>query len=167
MVAEHGTAAVEVDGTFSYDFDETQEATNDVFYYQVVDEDGNTVIGRVTVVITDINDNDPTAEDITLTTDEDVVGSTAVSSTGTTLSNLSLVATDADSSAMVTYSLLSDATFGTAAVNADGTFSYEFDDELEETSDEFFYQIEDEDGKTAVGRVAVVITDINLSLIHI
>ena len=104
------------DGSFTYDpngsFEDldTGETDTDSFTYRASDGDLESNAATVTITINGVNDA-PVCEDVTLTTSEDTVGTTAPD------------CTDVEGDTL-TYSIVAQPTNGSAAVNLDGDLEY-------------------------------------------
>ncbi|MGG3570689.1 cadherin-like domain-containing protein, partial [Priestia megaterium] len=135
----NGVAVVNADGTFSYQPNLNFNGT-DQFTVLVSDGQGGTAVSTVTVTITPVNDA-PTVPNYTFSTQEDspVVGA--------------IVGTDVDGNPL-SYQLQVAPTNGVAAVNVNGTFSYQPNLNFN-GSDQFTVLVSDGQGGTAVSTVTV------------
>ncbi|KWU60944.1 tandem-95 repeat protein [Priestia megaterium] len=141
----NGVAVVNADGTFSYQPNLNFNGT-DHFTVLVSDGQGGTAVSTVTVIVTPVNDA-PTVPNYTFTTQEDspVVGA--------------VVGTDVDGNPL-SYQLQNGPTNGIAAVNADGTFSYQPNLNFNGT-DQFTVLVSDGQGGTAVSTVTINVIPVN------
>ncbi|MGW9165950.1 tandem-95 repeat protein, partial [Priestia megaterium] len=141
----NGVAAVNADGTFSYQPNPNFNGT-DQFTVLVSDSQGGTAVSTVTVIVTPVNDA-PTVPNYTFSTQEDspVVGA--------------IVGTDVDGNPL-SYQLQVAPTNGVAAVNADGTFSYQPNPNFNGT-DQFTVLVSDGQGGTAVSTVTINVIPVN------
>ena len=98
-----------------------------------------------------LNENAPIANDGFISLDEDQVSTAASDVNGVLLTHLSGISSDEDLGDTLTFNLETQSTSGLAVVNGDGTFSYDFDETLEESNDSFEYRVTDEMGQTDVG----------------
>ncbi|MGG0545460.1 tandem-95 repeat protein, partial [Priestia aryabhattai] len=133
------------DGTFSYQPNLNFNGT-DQFTVLVSDGQGGTAVSTVTVIVTPVNDA-PTVPNYTFSTQEDspVVGA--------------VVGTDVDGNPL-SYQLQNGPTNGIAAVNADGTFSYQPNLNFNGT-DQFTVLVSDGQGGTAVSTVTINVIPVN------
>ena len=147
------------DGTFSYTHDGTENFT-DSFTYIVSDANGGvTDTGTVTITINPVNDNDPVANDDSITVIEGGTTTVLDSAANSVLSN----DTDGDLPLdSLTVTLASGPNFaGSFVLNTDGTFSYTHDGS-ENLSDSFTYIVSDADGGvTDTGTVTIAVTPVN------
>ncbi|QDV19361.1 sulfur oxidation protein SoxZ [Gimesia panareensis] len=164
------------DGTFDYDpngafeYLAVTETHVDSFSYTIEDTQGGTDTATVLITINGVND-DPTANDDAVTTDED-------NSTSGDLfaNNGSGIDSDPDTTDDFTVTGVSGGTVGSQfalgsgallTVNADGTFSYDpngaFEglENSENATDSFTYTIDDGHGGTDTATVTVTITGVN------
>ncbi|MGG0832011.1 Ig-like domain-containing protein [Priestia aryabhattai] len=141
----NGVAVVNADGTFSYQPNLNFNGT-DQFTVLVSDGQGGTAVSTVTVTVTPVNDA-PTVPNYTFSTQEDspVVGA--------------VVGTDVDGNPL-SYQLQNGPTNGIAAVNADGTFSYQPNLNFNGT-DQFTVLVSDGQGGTAVSTVTINVIPVN------
>ncbi|MED4618630.1 tandem-95 repeat protein, partial [Priestia megaterium] len=141
----NGVAAVNADGTFSYQPNPNFNGT-DQFTVLVSDGQGGTAVSTVTVIVTPVNDA-PTVPNYTFSTQEDspIIGA--------------IVGTDADGNPL-SYQLQVAPINGVAAVNADGTFSYQPDLNFN-GSDQFTVLVSDGQGGTAVSTVTINVIPVN------
>ncbi|MGP0690680.1 tandem-95 repeat protein, partial [Priestia aryabhattai] len=141
----NGVAAVNADGTFSYQPNPNFNGT-DQFTVLVSDGQGGTAVSTVTVIVTPVNDA-PTVPNYTFSTQEDspVIGA--------------IVGTDVDGNPL-SYQLQVVPTNGVAAVNADGTFSYQPNPNFNGT-DQFTVLVSDGQGGTAVSTVTINVIPVN------
>ncbi|MDR7208075.1 tandem-95 repeat protein, partial [Priestia megaterium] len=141
----NGVAAVNADGTFSYQPNPNFNGT-DQFTVLVSDGQGGTAVSTVTVIVTPVNDA-PTVPNYTFSTQEDspVIGA--------------IVGTDVDGNPL-SYQLQVAPTNGVAAVNADGTFSYQPNPNFNGT-DQFTVLVSDGQGGTAVSTVTINVIPVN------
>ncbi|GAB1792249.1 tandem-95 repeat protein [Priestia megaterium] len=141
----NGVAVVNVDGAFSYQPNPNFNGT-DRFTVLVSDGQGGTAVSTVTVIVTPVNDA-PTVPNYTFSTQEDspVIGA--------------IVGTDVDGNPL-SYQLQVAPTNGVAAVNADGTFSYQPNPNFNGT-DQFTVLVSDGQGGTAVSTVTINVIPVN------
>ncbi|XIH25783.1 hypothetical protein C1N73_31030 (plasmid) [Priestia aryabhattai] len=141
----NGVAVVNTDGTFSYQPNLNFNGT-DQFTVLVSDGQGGTAVSTVTVIVTPVNDA-PTVPNYTFSTQEDspVVGA--------------VVGTDVDGNPL-SYQLQNGPTNGIAAVNANGTFSYQPNLNFNGT-DQFTVLVSDGQGGTAVSTVTINVIPVN------
>ncbi|MCM3187081.1 tandem-95 repeat protein, partial [Priestia megaterium] len=141
----NGVAVVNTDGTFSYQPNLNFNGT-DQFTVLVSDGQGGTAVSTVTVIVTPVNDA-PTVPNYTFSTQEDspVVGA--------------VVGTDVDGNPL-SYELQNGPTNGIAAVNANGTFSYQPNLNFNGT-DQFTVLVSDGQGGTAVSTVTINVIPVN------
>ncbi|SEG42957.1 Ig-like domain-containing protein [Paenibacillus sp. UNC499MF] len=141
----NGTAVVTTAGAYTYtpnpDFNGT-----DSFTVTVSDGSGGTDTATVTITVTPVNDA-PVTEDLSLSTPEDTPLAGAVT------------ATDADGDAL-TYVLGTPPSHGTAAVAADGTFTYTPAPDFNGL-DSFTVVVNDGAGGFAISHVTVTVTPVN------
>lgn len=107
LAPTNGTAVVNADGTFTYTPGANFSGT-DAFTYLVSDGIGGTAIGNVTV---NVLNQPPSTSDVSLSTIQNMMATGQV------------IATDPNGNPL-TYTLQSPPVNGTAAVNADGSFTY-------------------------------------------
>ncbi|MED4235170.1 tandem-95 repeat protein, partial [Priestia megaterium] len=141
----NGVAAVNANGTFSYQPNLNFNGT-DQFTVLVSDGQGGTAVSTVTVTVTPVNDA-PTVPNYTFSTQEDspVIGA--------------IVGTDVDGNPL-SYQLQVAPGNGVAAVNADGTFSYQPNPNFNGT-DQFTVLVSDGQGGTAVSTVTINVIPVN------
>ncbi|MGW9017006.1 tandem-95 repeat protein, partial [Priestia megaterium] len=141
----NGVAVVNADGTFSYQPNPNFNGT-DQFMVLVSDGQGGTAVSTVTVIVTPVNDA-PTVPNYTFSTQEDspVVGV--------------VVGIDVDGNPL-SYQLQVAPTNGVAAVNANGTFSYQPNLNFN-GSDQFTVLVSDGQGGTAVSTVTINVIPVN------
>ncbi|MCB1914611.1 MAG: cadherin domain-containing protein, partial [Rhodocyclaceae bacterium] len=109
----------------------------------------------VSITITPVSDQTPVANPDAITVAEGGTA-TALDSAAT-----SVLANDAGlGDTPVTVSLVTDVTFGSLTLNADGTFSYTHDG-TENFSDSFTYRVTDNDGETSDATVSITIVPNN------
>jgi VCBS repeat-containing protein len=112
--AQHGTLALNADGSFSYTPDANYNGL-DSFTYKANDGEADSNVATVSLTVTPVNDA-PVAVDDSYITNED---------TTLTVAAASVLANDSDvDSAALTASLVSGPAHGTVTLNADGSFSY-------------------------------------------
>ena len=144
-----GSLTYDPNGQFEY-LDDTESAS-DAFTYTANDGDEDSAAAAVDVTITGVNDA-PVCQDVTLTTDENTVGSTAPD------------CTDADGDTL-TYTVSAAATgisgtsLGSLTYDPNGQFEYL--DDTESASDAFTYTANDGDEDSAAAAVDVTITGVN------
>ncbi|MEC0249586.1 Ig-like domain-containing protein, partial [Paenibacillus chitinolyticus] len=141
----NGTAVVSAGGTYTYTPNPDFTGT-DRFTVTVNDGNGGTATSTVTVTVTPVNDA-PVTADLSLTTPEETPLAGAVT------------ATDADGDAL-TFLLGTFPTHGTAAVEADGTFTYTPGKDFNGT-DSFAVVVDDGRGGSAISNVTVTVTPVN------
>ncbi|WP_415762878.1 tandem-95 repeat protein, partial (plasmid) [Priestia megaterium] len=141
----NGVAVVNANGTFSYQPNPNFNGT-DQFMVLVSDGQGGTAVSTVTVIVTPVNDA-PTVPNYTFSTQEDspVVGA--------------VVGIDVDGNPL-SYQLQVAPTNGVAAVNANGTFSYQPNPNFNGT-DQFTVLVSDGQGGTAVSIVTINVIPVN------
>ena len=145
----HGSLTLNVDGTFSYTHDGS-ENFSDSFTYIVSDADGGiTDTGIVSITINPVNDNAPAAADDFVSGDEDTVIS------GTVLVNDSDV--DGDP---LTASLVTGPANGSLTFNSDGSFSYIPNPNWNGT-DSFTYTANDGTQNSNVATVTITVNGVN------
>ncbi|MCB1914612.1 MAG: DUF4347 domain-containing protein, partial [Rhodocyclaceae bacterium] len=149
-----GSLTLNADGTFTYTHDGT-ENFSDSFTYRVTDNDGETSDATVSITITPVSDQTPVANADSITVAE---GGTATSLDSAATSVLANDAGLGDTP--VTVSLVTDVSFGSLTLNADGTFSYTHDG-TENFSDSFTYRVTDNDGETSDATVSITITPVS------
>src|SRR6185369_16524498 len=151
----NGTLTLNADGTFTYNPNLNFSGT-DTFQYQVLDGNGGTDVGLVTITVTPMNDA-PVAQDDAFTTAED----TQLSGGNVLANNGSGVDSDADGDTLtVNTTPVSGPSNGTLTLNADGTFTYNPNLNFSGT-DTFQYQVLDGNGGTDVGQVTITVTAVN------
>ncbi len=142
----YGTVTMNPDGTFTYAHDGTEPigaAATDSFTYTVIDGDGGSAIGTVTVTINPVNDA-PVANDDTATVTENVA------------LTINVIANDTDEEGAVvgsTVAIVTAPQHGTAVPNGTGGVLYTPTTDYV-GPDSFTYTVEDEDG--AVSNIATV-----------
>ncbi|WP_210607808.1 tandem-95 repeat protein [Priestia flexa] len=141
----NGTVLVNADGTFTYTPNLNFNGT-DVFTVLVSDGQGGTAVSTVTITVLPVNDP-PTVPNYTFSTQEDasVVGT--------------IVGNDVDGDPL-TYALQTQASNGTAIVNANGTFTYTPNLNFNGT-DVFTVLVSDGQGGTAVSTVTINVLPVN------
>ncbi|MEE8452265.1 MAG: Ig-like domain-containing protein, partial [Thermoguttaceae bacterium] len=149
----YGQVTLNSDGTFSYTHNGSENFT-DSFAYRVRDESEATDTAIVSVTITPVNDNSPTADDDAITVSKG--GTATVLDTGAT----SLLTNDNDAdlpndTLLVNTTPISGPSHGTLVLNVDGTFSYTHDGS-ENFTDSFTYDVRDAVGNTATAVVSIV-----------
>jgi VCBS repeat-containing protein len=164
--SELGAAvSVSSDGTFSYDpgaiFNALAvgEQVEDTFGYSIDDDNGGTDSATVTITITGVND-DPTADDVDNTTDEDTVWEETLAGD----------ATDPDTTDELTFSGDETSELGAdVSVSSDGSVTYDptVSDTLnalsvgEQVEDSFVYYADDGNGGEDTATVTITVTGIN------
>ena len=147
---QFGTLTLNANGSFSYEHDGS-ETTSDSFVYQVSDGNGGMDTATVGISINGVND-DPIAVNDVYEVAEGLL---------LTIDALGLLANDTDDDGdLLTTTLRTNPTHGSATVNGDGSFSYQHDGG-ESTSDTFTYVAGDGLGGTAIGTVSISITPVN------
>ncbi|PFK64821.1 hypothetical protein COJ21_25425, partial [Priestia megaterium] len=141
----NGVAVVNADGIFSYQPNLNFNGT-DLFTVLVSDGQGGTAVSTVTVIVTPVNDA-PMVPNYTFSTQEDspVIGA--------------IVGTDVDRNPL-SYQLQVAPINGVAAVNTDGTFSYQPNLNFNGT-DQFTVLVSDGQGGTAVSTVTINVIPVN------
>ena len=134
----NGTLTLNPNGTFSYVHDGS-ETTTDTFSYKSNDgtNDGNTV--TITITINPINDAPIAIGDV-------LMGVYSTTVTLTTVGSSTLMDNDYDpegTSITASTTLSSNPTYGSAIVNANGTFSYTHNGTSTPTTDSFSYTVFD------------------------
>ena len=150
---EYGTFQIHADGTWTYTLDNSLDAIQQLPAGEeltdtitVVSEDG-TATQQIVVTITGTNDA-PTAAGASASTDEDVA-----------LNGTLPAATDIDGDT-VTYALGAQAAHGIAAVNGDGTFSYNPNANFNGT-DSFTFTVSDGKGGSNTYTYSVTVNPVN------
>ena len=146
--ASNGTVAINADGTLNYTPDADFNGT-DTITYTIDDGMGGTATGTVTVTIDAVNDAPNAGTPQTLTIDED---------TGASNIDVLSSASDVEGDALTVTSASAD--HGTVTVNADGTVNYTPDADFNGT-DAITYTIDDGNGGTTVGTLAVEVVPTN------
>jgi VCBS repeat-containing protein len=149
----NGTLTLNPNGTFSYVHDGS-ETTTDTFSYKSNDgtNDGNTV--TITITINPINDA-PIAIGDTL------MGIYSATVTLTNVGSSTLMDNDYDpegSSITASTTLSSNPTYGSAVVNANGTFSYTHNGTSTPTTDIFSYTVFDGNSYSSPATVTIAFT---------
>ena len=154
-----GAFTLNTDGTFSYTHDGSENFT-DSFTYVVSDANGGVMdSGTVNIVINPVNDNNPVANNDSITLNEGA-SATVLDSTAT-----SVLANDSDNDLpndALTVTLGSGPSFASAfTFNPDGTFSYSHDGS-ENLTDSFSYIVSDANGGvTDTGTVNITVNPVN------
>lgn len=147
--ANGGTVTINADGTFSYTGAENFHGT-DTFSYTVLDGNGGSDIGDVTLTVGAVNDA-PVAQNDTFSGNEDE------EITGSVLGN----DTDVDGDTLtVDAQTITTANGGTVTLNADGTFSYVGAANFH-GSDGFNYTLRDGNGGSSIGTVLLSVASVN------
>ena len=141
----HGSLVFNNDGTYTYTPD-TDYSGPDNFTFRANDGSDDSNAATVSITVTPLNDP-PVAQPGSLTTNEDVSASGAVTATDTEGDPL-------------TYSLVSGPTNGTLVFNANGTFSYTPDANYF-GSDSFTYRANDGTSNSNTATVSITINSIN------
>ncbi|WP_197171301.1 VCBS domain-containing protein [Novipirellula aureliae] len=156
-----GSVAVNTDGTYSFsagsDFDDLAdgESRDVTFVYEVEDNVGASSQATVTITVSGAN-SAPVAQAGVNTAVED----------GTSVSGQLIVA-DANESDTHTFALIANTSEGSAAVNSDGSYTFDpgadFQDlSLGETREvTFTYEVEDNNGATSQANVVITVTGSN------
>ncbi len=150
--ANNGIISDNGDGTLTYtpaqDF-----VGQDSFNYTVTDADGDTSMATVTVEVTAIIDNQPSAVADTVTTSEE---------SALTLAAVDLLSNDdlGDAPTTITNVDVNSANGGTIVDNGDGTYTYTPAAEFF-GQDTFNYTITDADGDTSTAPVTIDVTEID------
>ena len=147
----NGTLTLIPNGTFSYVHDGS-ETTTDTFSYKANDgtDDGNTV--TITITINPINDAPIAIGDI-------LMGVYSTTVTLTTVGSSTLMDNDYDpegTSITASTTLSSNPTYGSAVVNANGTFSYTHNGTSTPTTDSFSYTVFDGTSYSSPATVTIV-----------
>ncbi|MBK9085051.1 MAG: tandem-95 repeat protein [Sterolibacteriaceae bacterium] len=150
----HGSLTLNVDGSFSYTHDGS-ENFSDSFSYRLTDNDGQVSEATVSITISPVSDTTPVAFDDAISVAE---GGTATSLLGGATNVKTNDTGLADSP--VNVSLVSDVSHGTLTLNADGSFSYTHDGS-ENFSDSFSYRLTDNDGQSSDATVSITITPVS------
>ena len=124
------------------------------FTYEVVDGNGGSTQGNVTLTVSAVNDL-PIAIADAYSINEDIVLNILASDTNNLLNNDSDV--DGDS---LTVSLVSSTSNGSLVLNSNGAFSYTPNLNFN-TTDNFVYQISDGNGGTAQASVTLTVNAVN------
>jgi VCBS repeat-containing protein len=143
--AANGSVVVNSDGTFTYTPDADFNGP-DSFTFKADDGTADSNTATVSITVDPVNDA-PVADDGTATTNEDQAVPGTVSGS------------DPENDAL-TYSLVDDATNGTAVVNSDGTFTYTPDADYNGT-DSFTFAANDGDLDSAPATVTVTISPVD------
>ncbi len=151
----NGTLIVEADGTFSYQHDGSETAT-DQFSYVIEDNGGNTHTVTIDVQIQPVNDHVPFIADATLLVNEGDSSATLQSGSNNLLAGV----VDEDNGDSIRIVQINDPAVGTLTVQANGAFSYQHDGS-ETTIDQFSYVIEDDGGNTHTVTIDVQINPVN------
>jgi len=147
--ANGGSVTINADGTFSYLGAANFHGT-DSFDYTVLDGNGGSDTGTVTLTIGSVND-EPVANDDAFSGDEDT------SITGDLLAN----DTDVDGDALEAIAAtLTTVNGGSVTINADGTFSYTGAANFH-GADGFDYTVSDGNGGTATAHVDLTVGEVN------
>ena len=140
------TARSRYDPNGSFESLDTGETDTDSFTYRASDGDLESNAATVTITINGVNDA-PVCEDVTLTTSEDTVGTTAPD------------CTDVEGDTL-TYAIVAQPTNGSAAVNLDGHLEYTPNLNFN-GSDSFTYKANDGTVDSNTANVAVTVTEVN------
>ncbi len=143
--AAHGTATVNVDGTFSY-VPNANFHGSDSFTFLTNDGTVNSLEAIVTVTVNSVNDA-PVADPLTISTDED------------TQFDGVLTGSDIDGDSL-TFTLGTQAAHGAATVNPDGTFSYLPNADFH-GSDSFTFRVNDGTVDSIEAAVTVTVNSVN------
>ncbi|MFC4778866.1 tandem-95 repeat protein [Paenibacillus sp. GCM10023252] len=141
----HGTVVVNADGSYLYTPSLNYNGL-DTFTVTVSDGAGGSDTALVTITVTPVNDL-PVTSDVSQTTPEDTPISGAV------------LATDVDGDSL-TFTVLTQPTHGTVALNANGTYVYTPGLNFFGT-DSFTVQVSDGQGGTAIASVTITVTPVN------
>lgn len=152
----NGTVTFQPTGSFTYQHDDS-ETTTDQFSYVVEDDSGNQNTVFVDVTITPVNDNPPFLPKGILIVSKG--NSTTVLQSGSNNLLNGVIDPDPDDSATVVTN--TNPANGTAAIQTDGSFSYQHDGS-ETIEDQFFYTIEDTVGNSHTVEIEVIVTPANL-----
>ena len=170
----YGTVALNADGTYTYTLDNANptvqqlspgETLQEVYTYRLTDEDGDTSTATLTITITGAEDL-PVATPNTNTIAED---------TATVAGNVKTNDTNGDGSpaqntVALDLSTPADGTYGTVALNADGTYTYTLDSANpavnalgvgETLAETYTYVLTDEDGDTSTATLTITVTGTN------
>ena len=149
----NGSLTLNANGAFSYTPSLNFNGT-DSFTYEVVDGNGGSTQGNVTLTVSAVNDL-PIAIADAYSINEDIVLNILASDTNNLLNNDSDV--DGDS---LTVSLVSSTSNGSLVLNSNGAFSYTPNLNFN-TTDNFVYQISDGNGGTAQASVTLTVNAVN------
>ena len=149
----NGSLTLSANGAFSYIPSLNFNGT-DSFSYEVVDGNGGSAQGNVTLTVSAVNDI-PVAVADAYSVNEDIVLSILATDANNLLNNDS----DADGDTL-TVSLVSGTSNGTLSLNSDGAFSYTPNLNFNST-DSFVYQISDGNGGTAQASVTLTVNTVN------
>ena len=149
----NGSLTLNANGAFSYTPSLNFNGT-DSFTYEVVDGNGGSTQGNVTLTVSAVNDL-PIAIADAYSINEDIVLNILASDTNNLLNNDSDV--DGDS---LTVSLVSSTSNGSLVLNSNGAFSYTPNLNFN-TIDNFVYQISDGNGGTAQASVTLTVNAVN------
>ncbi|NMC52980.1 MAG: tandem-95 repeat protein [Chloroflexi bacterium] len=148
--AAHGTLTLNANGSFTYDPDDNFTGS-DTFTYTANDSALDSNTATVTITVTAANDA-PVAVNNAHSTAEDTL--LTVAAPGVLTND-----TDVDGDPL-TAILVSDVSDGTLALNADGSFTYDPDDNFT-GSDSFTYKANDGTADSAPATVTITITAVN------
>ena len=139
------------DGTFSYTHD-GDENFSDSFSYRITDNDGQTDVGIVDIVIRPISDATPLAVDDTI---EVVEGSSPPGGP------IMLLANDSGlDDGPVEATIVTPPSHGLASLASDGALTYEHNGD-EVFADEIVYRITDNDGQASEATVRITVTPVS------
>ncbi|WP_424980786.1 Ig-like domain-containing protein, partial [Leisingera sp. S232] len=144
--APNGIVDINPDGTITYEPDEGFVG-EDTITYTIEDPDGNSDTAEVTVVVNE-GEQTPVVVGDTAETDED----TAVT--------IDVLSNDSDPNGDPLTVVEATAPNGTVTINPDGTLEYTPDPDFN-GDDTITYTVEDPDGNSATGEVAVTIDPVN------
>jgi large repetitive protein len=150
----NGALTLNSDGSFSYVPDADYFGA-DSFTYQVVDQNGGTASGMVSITVNGINDV-PVAAPDSYSISEDTSLIVAVEDTNQLLAN----DTDADGDTLtVSDSPIVEPSHGVLSLSSNGSFTYSPDPNFF-GEDSFTYEIEDGNGNTAEGVVTITVSNV-------
>ncbi|MEE9375134.1 MAG: Ig-like domain-containing protein, partial [Rhizobiaceae bacterium] len=148
--ATNGSVSINGDGTLNYT-PNTDYFGSDTISYTVDDGNGGTVAGSFAVTVNSINDAPVAGSPTDVSTNED-----------TALNNIDVLsaASDVDGDTLTVLAGSASATNGSVTINGDGTLNYTPNADYF-GSDTISYTVDDGNGGTVAGSVAVTVNSIN------